>query len=101
MAEFKTAEALVENILEEKPSTRFSDYNLFVEVVRRLNRDLLKLSIVDFYRAVKQKGNGIPQYETVTRCRRKIQAKRPELKEPHTAQKRAEREAEYKDYARS
>jgi hypothetical protein len=101
VAEFETAEVLVEKILEEKPSTRFSDYNLFVEVVRRLNRKLLRLPVEEFFRAVKHKENGVPKYETVTRCRRKIQAKRPELKEPHTAQKRAERETEFKDYARS
>lgn len=101
MAEFETSEVLVEKILEEKPSTRFSDYNLFVEVVRRLNRKLLRLPAEDFFRAVKHKENGVPKHETVTRCRRKIQAKRPELKEPHTAQKRAERETEFKDYARS
>ncbi len=101
MAEFETSEVLVEKILEEKPSTRFSDYNLFVEVVRRLNRKLLRLPAEDFFRAVKHKENGVPKYETVTRCRRKIQAKRPELKEPHTAQKRAKQEAKYKDYARS
>lgn len=101
MAEFETAEVLVEKILEEKPSARFSDYNLFIEVVRRLNRKLLRLPAEEFFRAVKHKENGVPKYETVTRCRRKIQAKRPELKEPHTAQKRAERETEFKDYARN
>lgn len=101
MAEFETTEKLVHKILINNPSTRFSDYNLFVAVVRKLKPELLRLPIEEFFTTVKGKDSGIPKYETVTRCRRKIQANNPELKEPHTAQKRAEQETEYKAYARS
>lgn len=101
MAEFETAEKLVHTILLENVSTRFSDYNLFREVVRRLNRNLLKLPADEFFKVIKHKDSGVPKYETVTRCRRKLQAKYPELKDPHTAREREERVQDFKDYARS
>lgn len=43
----------------------------------------------------------LPSFETVRRSRQKIQAKYPDLRDEETAIKRAEKEQEYIEYARS
>ncbi len=45
------------------------------------------------------KKSGLPNWETVSRCRRKVQEKHPELKNPETARIKAIEQENYKGYA--
>lgn len=74
----KLLERVVEKFLEDNPAMRGSDDLLYVAVAEQLGVDLDGTSARDFllhYRTCL-----VPTVETVGRCRRRIQAKRPELK---------------------
>ena len=99
MAKVGIYEPLVAAILREDAIARTDDNYLQYRVCQELNPDILNMS----YGEVLLNHNELkkPNEESVGRCRRKIQEKHPELKEPHTTQKRAEREQEFRNYARS
>lgn len=90
---YKT-EPLIERILEEVAITRGSDHILYAEYYRRLK------SFVDFdtFWANPHRFGGAT-FTAVERARRKIQARRPELKDSHTAELREEAEMDYINYA--
>lgn len=97
MANFKI-ESVVADILTDNPATRSDDYLLYREMCSRIcpQAGALPLST-----ALEQhKALGMPSWETVSRCRRKIQERNPELRDPAAAKVRAEEEQEYRDYAR-
>lgn len=97
MSKLNTMEKLVLQILEDNPQARKDDYILMLLVCEKLGLSLLEepFSTVMKYHKI----NGLPNWETVTRSRRKIQAKRPDLVSPETAKHRHEEEAEYREYA--
>ena len=90
---FKT-EKEVEKILEELPITRKDDNLLYIEYWRRKATDV---SFIDFF--AKPRKYGGKAYKSVERCRRKIQEKRPELKDAETAAARLEETMKYENYA--
>lgn len=97
MANFKI-ESIVENILTEKPTTRSNDYLLYREMCSRLcpqAGDIPLTTALEHHKSL-----GLPSLETVSRCRRKIQERNPDLRDPATAKVRAAEEQEYRDYAR-
>ena len=99
MSKLKTMEKVVLQILEEKPATRKDDYVLMLEVCNKLCPDVLYhefRTALYCHNALK-----IPSWETVSRCRRKIQAKRPDLDERETRKRRNEEEELYREYART
>lgn len=64
IAEFKSAESLVEDILEEHPETRDSDLKLFFEVCKKFG---VKIDYpIEYFEFLYSP-------ETITRVRRKIQ----------------------------
>jgi hypothetical protein len=84
----------VEYLLENFETTRTSDNLLFVAYWMK---KAPHVSFIDF-RKEPQK-YGASSYKSVERCRRKIQARRPELKDSHTAELREEAEMDYIDYS--
>lgn len=76
MAKFKQIEPLVEEALIKNEACRGDNYILYLEV---LNKYIgLNLSIKDVFS--KHKLLGIPSLESITRARRKIQERNPDLK---------------------
>ena len=93
-------EYMVVTILEENERARESDDILFYEVCRMKNPSVLDVPLGDILS--NYKGHDIPCYESVGRCRRKVQAQFPELRGSKRNQKaRYENTVEYEKYARS
>lgn len=99
MAKLQTMEKVVLQVLEEVPEARKDDHMLMYSVCRKLNKELLTYTFgaVMYHHA----GFGLPNWETVTRCRRKLQAKFPYLKDPEMAVIRDKEQEEYREYAKT
>ncbi len=97
MAKFKTYENVVLDILKSYPLARSDDYFLMNKVCERLNPDLCSKP---FKQVMKEHQElGLPNWETVSRCRRKIQEKFPELRNAETTRARAIEQEDYKNYS--
>lgn len=97
---------LVKNILEEKPETRDNDNLLWLEAVRETVRTFNygnAMNELTFAYVLKNVYTlKLPSFETVSRARRKLQEKYPELRgSKKVRRKRIERETVYKEYARN
>lgn len=95
--------ALVRIILENEPQTRNSDGLLWLEVLERQadakGIDLRNFSVTSFLPQIGELG--FSPFESVRRTRQKLQASYPHLAAAEAVQAfRAEREAEYREYAR-
>lgn len=99
MIDFVKVETVVENILEKHKETRSDDYLLFLLVIKRMKPNLLNKTLDEVFRGHYK--NGLPNWETVTRTRRKIQRNRPELCDDRTILKRSDRQKEFENYART
>lgn len=93
--EFKQVRLIVKKLLIEKPSTRNSDSELYVEVCQVLNP---KASSTPFSVVMSNlEYMGLPCFETVRRTRQKLQAEFPELQASDRVQDfRAEREVQFR-----
>ena len=98
----------VVSILEDNPNTRGDDMALYsVYAYRKLKgktdglsmmRGFLLLFSDNRYRVT----NGVAPFESVSRCRRKVQSRREDLRPTEEqVRERAEAIAEYKKYARA
>lgn len=99
MAKLHTMEKVVLNVLEKSPAARSDDYVLMWLVCNELKPELVEKPFADVL--YHHKSWGLPNWETVTRCRRKIQRNRPDLVVEVTSRKRRKEEAEYREYARA
>lgn len=90
-------EQIIKPILEKHPETRGDDFLLYAEVIREYRPELAQLSVIDFF--VAHKDLYCPSYESVSRVRRRLQAKYPELCSDEAKAKRAKEETQYKSYA--
>lgn len=99
MSKLHTMEKVVLKVLEEQPETRKDDYLLMLAVCEETEADIIGNTFKDAM--LHHKMLKIPNWETVTRCRRKIQEKRPDLVSPKTARKRRKEEEKYRKYART
>lgn len=97
MAKLNTMESIVVQVLEESPLSRADDYVLMWLVCEKVKPEIghIPFSTVLYH----HKSLGLPNWETVTRCRRKIQEKRPDLVNPEKARIRAAEETAYREYA--
>ena len=93
----KSTAKLVLEILEENEFARKNDFRLYVEVLRKKGINLDCPAHYFFYTAKYLK---VPSFETVTRCRRHIQKKHPDLVDEQTAEARAEFEEEIKEFVK-
>lgn len=89
-------EKIVLAILEKHAAARSDDRVLYYWVLKEEGFDL-SVTVSRFLL-----GTEYPNWETITRVRRKLQEKHPELCEPSNVQKmRAKAEEEFIEYARS
>lgn len=99
MSRLQTMEKVVLEILEESHLARADDYFLMHCVCEKLCPEIIG---EPFGKAlIMHEELEMPNWETVTRCRRKIQEKRPDLVSPIKAKKRSEEEERYREYART
>ena len=79
MKKLMTTTKAVKNILEEAPETRDNDYLLWLRTIEEMTAEDIK--ILSFSYVIRNINFlGLPNYETVSRVRRKLQAEYPELK---------------------
>ena len=72
-------ERYVERALRQRPKTRDDDNLLYLDVLTQIDPALVNVNFKStFITARKLK---LPAYETISRCRRKLQEKYPELQE--------------------
>lgn len=100
MGNFKKIQDIVEIILKEESLTRDDDMYLYYLYCTKYgfvnNGSFHKLFQDKEYR----KKLGISGFETISRCRRKLQAENPSLKgSQETQYQRAEQEKRFEDYA--
>lgn len=96
MSKIKLIEPLVEEALITNRETRKDNFILYIEVLKHFINPQMSLENV----FLNHKALGIPSLESITRCRRKLQEKNPDLKDAETALIRSMEEEHYKDYAR-
>ena len=104
MKELKSITDYVEVILKADPKTRSNDCLLYIRLVDLLGKkhhiDYLHMPMILFYEQLPNLD--VPTIETVGRCRRKLQHENPELKaNAEVTAFRAEREEQFRAYARS
>ena len=85
MPKFQSMEKIVSEVLEGNLQARKDDYVLMLCVCEKICPEILNY----------------PFWETVSRCRRKIQEKRPDLVSSETAKNRRKEEEQYREYAHS
>lgn len=90
-------EKIIEPILRKEELARCDDCYLILQVVRKLYPYESGRTFANVMMGAKQKGIS---FESITRCRRRLQKKYPELKDEYVAQKRDEEQQEYIDYSR-
>ena len=99
MSKIKKIEPIVKDVLEMDPNARKDDFYLVAEVYNRLNKNIsgLSFNIV----MLGHKELKLPPVETITRCRRKLQAKYEYLRaEEKIEELRTNEEAEFRRYAK-
>ena len=105
MSELKTTTDMVRVIMTADPKTRSCDNLLYIRFLDELSRvkgdvDYLQMTVLQFFANISELG--VPTIETVGRCRRKLQQEYPDLKaNAEVTAFRAEREEQFRAYARS
>ena len=94
--ELKKTKEVVENLLRTRPATRDSDELLICLVYDKLGTSWK----LPFGEVMNKVNNGeLPAFESVSRCRRKMQEKYPELR-GKAYEQRIKKEAEYEALAK-
>lgn len=91
----KTLEPKIRAILENNPAARKDDFILVLEVYKQRIKPNTPISLA----LENHKELGLPPFASIIRVRRKLQLMDPSLCDAPTVEKRAEAEADYKDYA--
>ena len=95
----KGLERKVMFILENFPTTRKDDYFLIYEVQKLISPGIKNMTYSEVMKNHKELG--LPSFESITRCRRKICETRQDLIDYTQAVIRAEEKEEFKEYSRS
>lgn len=95
MARIAKIHNMVYGALVDEPASRGDDFVLILKVLENFVTTSMSLEAVMNNHAVL----GIPSIETITRCRRKIQAEHPELTNEEIKEIREKEEKEFIDYA--
>lgn len=91
-------EAVVKKVLIEHEETRSDDFKLIYAVYREL--DFVHTTRELFYEIMMNHNlYDLPPFESITRCRRKIQKNCPELVNKKSKEKRANSTGDYIKYA--
>ena len=78
MGKLRNTTMLVRQVLATVPEARNSDNVLYIEVVRLIDQNVLRTPFAVVMQNLKL--FNLPSIETVGRCRRKLQARFPELR---------------------
>ena len=98
MTELRNTTMMVRQVLATVPAARNSDNILYIEVVRLLDQHVLRLPLAVVLQNLKE--YNLPTIETVGRCRRKLQAKFPELRADKAVEEfRSGLETEFREWA--
>lgn len=98
MNRLKKVEQIVKKVLEEHPETRDDDFALLTQVYYEFNPEILGSSFNLVMLGHKE--YGLPPFESVTRCRRKLQSKCKALMSSRQIEEARKKEEEvYKEYA--
>ncbi len=97
MANLQTIENVVLEVLETYPNARKDDYVLMYFVCRKMCKNVTSYSFGSVL--LDHKELKVPNWKSIERARRKIQANRPDLVNAETAAIRYEEEKDYIDYA--
>ena len=96
-AKLKNLEKIVEEILRNDELSRKDDCYLILEVIRKIFPFEVGKTFAQVMFNAKSKGIS---FESITRARRKVQRKYPELKDEETAELRNAEQEEYREYAK-
>lgn len=97
MERLKQLEPLIERVLEEEPLARQDNFALYLGVLSHQIDIGTPIGFVFRYHKVL----GIPSLESITRIRRKIQERRPDLKDAETQEMRENAVKDFYDYAKN
>lgn len=90
-------EPKVIKILENNPRTRGDDWLL----LDAYYNEIIDTSVMSFKTVCEHHEElGLPSFESLRRCRQKVQAKRLDLVDPNTAKHRRKLVEDYKEYAK-
>lgn len=110
MSRISKWERLVHCILAVNKEARGNDRYLYLQVLRSEGFDPANLSLENYlinghefqYKGGKIQRIPLPNYDTITRVRRKLQERHPELRAPQRTQAiRSDAEGEFREYART
>lgn len=93
----KNLEKIIKEILEKDKLARTDDCYLILEVIRILYPSEMGKTFAQVMFGAKNKGIS---FESITRARRKVQAKYPELKDEETSEIRNREQKEYIEFSR-
>lgn len=93
----KRIDKIIEDILRNDELARKDDCYLILEVIRRIYPFEVGKTFAQVMMGAKGKGIS---FESITRVRRKVQNKYPELKDKGTAEIRDKEQEEYIEYAK-
>lgn len=97
MAQLKNLEKTVEDILRNDELSRRDDCYLILQVITKLYPYEVGKKFKEVMFNAKNKGIS---FESITRCRRKLQEKNPELIDEETAKIRNMKQKEYVKYSK-
>lgn len=95
MPRLKIIEPQVKEALINNVKTRGDNYILYLEVLKKYVD--LNMSLNDVFK--NHALLGIPSLESITRARRKLQERYPELRDEKISKIRSKEEAEHREYA--
>lgn len=90
-------EEVVLAVLEESELARKDDAYLIACVIEKIRPYITNRSITYVLKHAKE--FELPSFESITRCRRKLQQRNPELRDSKTAEARFEETVVYENYA--
>lgn len=97
MGKLQNIEPKVVRLLEEHPRARKDDWYL----LKVYYNEIIDVSFMSFATVCDHHEElGLPSFESIRRCRQKVQAKRPDLIDPSTAKHRHKLIDDYKEYAK-
>lgn len=91
-------EDIVKDVLENFEDTRSDDFVLIYRVYKEINEEAVIRELF-FEVMLNHQLYNLPHFESVTRCRRKVQNKYPELSNEKTNKKRMNATTDYINYA--
>lgn len=97
MEKLKKIESIVENILDAREDARSSDDILYLYVCEYLHEGVSSMTVNNFFQT--RNVTSCPSFASVTRARRKVFEKRPELKPERVTRFRECMEDIFVDYA--